>query len=119
LGWRPLLDVENEIIFYQSAPYQLLGFFLAGKFNEDLGIPGDRSHVSGITLAHNVDSRDGVIALANTMTAAGGTILKPPQPGQFGGVFHAHIQDPNGVIWEIAHNPHWRVDADGTVHLGD
>ncbi|SIC64540.1 Putative glyoxalase/bleomycin resistance protein [Mycobacteroides abscessus subsp. abscessus] len=26
LGWTPLLDVEGEIIFYQSAPGQVLGF---------------------------------------------------------------------------------------------
>ena len=26
--------------------------------------------------------------------------------------------DPNGVIWEIAHNPNWRINADGTVSLG-
>jgi catechol 2,3-dioxygenase-like lactoylglutathione lyase family enzyme len=117
LGWRPLLDVEGEIIFYRSAPGQLLGFFLADKFDADLSLPGDHSRVSGITLAHNVDSQDDVIALADTMAAAGGTVLKPPQPGQFGGVFHAHIQDPNGVIWEIAHNPSWQINADGTVHL--
>jgi uncharacterized protein len=74
--------------------------------------------VSGITVAHIVDSRDDVIALADTMTAAGGTVVQPPQPGQFGGIFHAHIQDPNGVIWEIAYNPNWTVDADGAVQLG-
>ncbi|HZU49809.1 MAG TPA: VOC family protein [Mycobacterium sp.] len=119
LGWRPLMDVESEIIFYQSAPGQLLGFFLAEKFNKDLALPGDHSQISGITLAHNVASQNDVIALVNTMTAAGATVVKPPQPGQFGGVFHAHIRDPNGVIWEIAHNPGWRVDPDGIVHLGD
>ncbi|MBN9634621.1 MAG: VOC family protein, partial [Actinobacteria bacterium] len=61
---------------------------------------------------------DAVVELAAAMTAAGGTTLQPPRPGQFGGVFHAHIQDPNGVIWEIAHNPGWRINADGTVSLG-
>ncbi len=30
---------------------------------------------------------------------------------------YAHIADPNGVIWEICHNPGWRVDDDGTVRL--
>ncbi|WP_078327369.1 VOC family protein [Mycobacteroides salmoniphilum] len=119
LGWSPLLDVEGEIIFYQSAPGQLLGFFLADKFNEDLAAPGDHSRVSGITLAHNVDSPEDVTELSGTMSLSGGTVLKPPQPGQFGGVFHAHVQDPNGLIWEIAHNPGWRIASDGTVHLGD
>lgn len=118
LGWSPLLDVEGEIIFYQSAPGQLLGFFGADKFNEDLALPGDHSRVSGVTLAHNVSSPQDVTALTEAMAAAGGTVLKAPQPGQFGGVFHAHVQDPNGLIWEIAHNPNWRIEPDGTVKLG-
>ncbi|MGC7190819.1 VOC family protein [Mycobacteroides abscessus subsp. abscessus] len=70
------------------------------------------------SLAHNVETPKQVNELSSTMAGAGGTILKPPQPGQFGGVFHAHIQDPNGLIWEIAHNPGWRIDADGSVQLG-
>ncbi|MEB3068940.1 VOC family protein [[Mycobacterium] vasticus] len=118
LGWSPLLDVEGEIIFYQSAPGQVLGFFLAEKFNADLAVPGDQSRVSGITVAHNLDSPGDVATLADAMAAAGGAVLKPPQPGQFGGIFHAHVQDPNGLIWEIAHNPHWRIEPDGTVKLG-
>ncbi|OBH17593.1 VOC family protein [Mycolicibacter terrae] len=118
LGWRPRLDVEGEIVFYQSAPGQLLGFFDAAKFNEDLALPGDHSRVSGITLAHNVDSPQEVTALTEAMAAAGGTVLKAPQPGRFGGVFHAHVRDPNGLIWEIAHNPNWRIEPDGTVRLG-
>lgn len=118
LGWQPLLDVEGEIIFYRSAPGQVLGFFLAEKFNEDLALPGDHTRVSGVTLAHNVGSPDAVIALAGQMAAAGGMVIKAPQPGQFGGVFHAHVQDPNGLIWEIAHNPGWRIAPDGTVILG-
>lgn len=54
----------------------------------------------------------------SAMAAAGGTVLTGPRPGPFGGVFHAHVADPNGVVWEIAHNPGWRIDDDGTVHLG-
>ncbi|MGB3523436.1 MAG: VOC family protein [Mycobacterium sp.] len=118
LGWQPLLDVEGEIVFYRAAPGQVLGFFDADKFNQDLALPGDHSRVSGVTVAHNVSSPAAVIALADAMAVAGGTVLKPPQPGQFGGVFHAHIQDPNGLIWEIAHNPGWRIAPDGTVILG-
>ena len=49
------------------------------------------------------------------MRAGGATVLKAPQPGAFGGIFHAHMRDPNGVIWEIAHNPGMTVDDDGQV----
>jgi catechol 2,3-dioxygenase-like lactoylglutathione lyase family enzyme len=117
LGWTPLVDVDGEIIFFQVAPRLVLGFFEADKFNRDLETPTDLSRVSGVTLSHNVDSREAVRALVEDMHAAGGTILKTPQPGQFGGIFHAHVHDPNGVIWEIAHNPGWQVDPDGTVRF--
>ncbi|SDD11823.1 hypothetical protein SAMN05216410_2877 [Sanguibacter gelidistatuariae] len=118
LGWTPLADVEGEIIFFQTGPGLVLGFFDAEKFNEDLESGQDRSQVSGVTLAHNVDSPDEVIKLVAAMETAGGTILKSPRAGQFGGVFHAHVQDPNGVIWEIAHNPGWCIAEDGTVVFG-
>ena len=39
------------------------------------------------------------------------------QEGEFGGVFHALVRDPNGVLWEVAHNPSWRITDDGTVEL--
>ncbi|BBZ23548.1 VOC family protein [Mycolicibacter hiberniae] len=117
LGWNPLLDVEGEIVFYQSAPGQVLGFFAAEKFNEDLGLAGGHGRVGGVTVAHNVGSPEAVTALTDAMAEAGAVVLKPPQAGQFGGVFHAHVQDPNGLIWEIAHNPGWRIAPDGTVIL--
>jgi hypothetical protein len=30
---------------------------------------------------------------------------------------HALVRDPNGVLWEFAHNPLWRIGADGGVEL--
>jgi uncharacterized protein len=118
LGWRPLLDVPGEILFFQIAPGTVLAFFEAGKFAQDLGRGPARPEVSGLTLAHNVPDRDAVPAVVDAMTAAGGTVLTAPEDGAFGGVFHALVADPNGVVWEVAHNPGWSVDADGTVRIG-
>lgn len=117
LGWDPVLDVPGEILFFQVAPGLLLGLFEAGKFAEDLGGTSAPAP-SGVTLSHNVASRDDVQSTVEAMAAAGGVVLKPPQDGQFGGIFHAHVEDPNGIIWEIAHNPGWRIQEDGTVALG-
>ena len=118
LGWRPLLDVPDEIVFFQVAPGTVLAFFEAGKFAQDLGRGPARPEVSGLTLAHNVADRDTVRALVDAMVAAGGTVLTPPEEGAFGGVFHALVADPNGVVWEVGHNPGWSVEADGTVRIG-
>ena len=118
LGWTPLLDVPGEIVFFQVAPGTVLAFFGSAQFAQDLGEGPVRPEVSGVTLAHNVADRDAVVALADRMAAAGGTVLAAPEEGAFGGVFHALVRDPNGVVWEVAHNPGWSVDADGTVRLG-
>jgi catechol 2,3-dioxygenase-like lactoylglutathione lyase family enzyme len=115
LGWSPLIDVPGEIIFFQVAPGTVLGLFDATKFDEDLQRPPTTTRASGITLAHNVDEREQVTQVIDEMVAAGGTILKPAQDGAFGGIFHGHVADPNGVIWEIAHNPGMHVTPDGAV----
>ncbi len=117
LGWVPLLDVPGEILFFQVAPGLVLGLFDAVKFDQDLLRDQSTSGVSGVTLSHNVADRDAVVATLAALEAAGGSILKPAQEGAFGGIFHGHVADPNGVIWEIAHNPGWRIEADGSVRL--
>ena len=121
LGWDPLMDVPGEIIFFQVGPGLVLGLFDAEKFDEDLnsGIPTSStvptSSVSGVTLSHNVDSAAEVSSTIDKLAAAGATVLKPAQASAFGGIFHGHVKDPNGIVWEIAHNPGWRIDEDGTV----
>jgi catechol 2,3-dioxygenase-like lactoylglutathione lyase family enzyme len=143
LGWEPLVDVPGEIIFFQVGPGLVLGLFDKVGFDGDIngdndsgargdagnddtvgdsgGSEGARSRVvtdriSGITLSHNVDSPAAVDEVVATMVAAGGVVLKKPTQAAFGG-YHGHVQDPNGVIWEIAHNPGGRVDDTGRVFL--
>ena len=118
LDWHPLLDVPGEIIFFQVAPGLVLGLFDSVKFNADIATGADYSSVSGLTLSHNVDSPEAVRIVVDAMQRAGGTVLKPPQAGAFGGIYHAHVRDPNGIIWEIGHNPSWHILDDGSVTLG-
>lgn len=117
-GWEPAMDVPGEIVFLQVANGLMLGLFDALKFERDNGIPGSASSVSGVVLSHNVESEDDVRALVERLAAAGGVVTKVPQPGEFGGIFHAQLRDPNGVLWEIAHNPGWTIADDGTVVFG-
>nr|WP_296780944.1 VOC family protein [Rhodococcus sp. (in: high G+C Gram-positive bacteria)] len=118
LGWTPLLDVPGEIIFFQIASGLVLGLFDAQKFTEDLGQDGGPATVGGLTLSHNVDGPAEVDQVVEAAVAAGGTLIKQPQKAAFGG-YNGHFADPNGVIWEVCHNPGWSVDADGKVHLSE
>ena len=117
LGWEPLLDVPDEIIFFQVGPGLVLGLFDLEKFDQDIEGRTSTTAVAGVTLSHNVDTPAAVDEVIASAVAAGATVLKAPQYASFGG-YHAHFQDPNGIIWEIAHNPGWSVDDTGTVLLG-
>jgi catechol 2,3-dioxygenase-like lactoylglutathione lyase family enzyme len=117
LDWTALLDVPGEIIFFQVAPALVLGLFQADKFVADMeGTPAD-GRLGGLTLSHNVDSPTAVDAAVRRAVEAGATLVKSPQTAAFGG-YHGHFADPNGVVWEVCHNPGWRVGDAGKVHLG-
>ena len=57
------------------------------------------------------------MVVAAVARAAGGVVARDPAPTFWGG-YSSIILDPDGHPWEIAHNPHWRVDADGGVTRG-
>ena len=49
--------------------------------------------------------------------AAGATIARRGAEtfwGGYSGVFH----DPEGHAWEVAHNPYWSLQPDGSIRLG-
>jgi predicted lactoylglutathione lyase len=117
LGWTPTLDVPGEIIFFQIGWGMILGLFEATKFTEDLGDHASgAASISGVTLSQNVGSPAEVDQVIADAVRAGATVVKTPQYASFGG-YHGHFADPNGAIWEIAHNPGWSVEDDGTVRL--
>ena len=113
LGWRPVLAVPGEVTFLQVAPGLALSLFDAPKFDEDAGRPLPYP----FTLAHNVGTDAEVDRVVERMVAAGGSVVMEAQHAEWGG-YHAFTSDPVGFCWEIAHNPGWRVAADGTVSLG-
>jgi uncharacterized glyoxalase superfamily protein PhnB len=47
---------------------------------------------------------------------AGGQIRRPGADTFWGG-YSGLFADPDGHPWEVAHNPFWRIDADGSTHL--
>jgi catechol 2,3-dioxygenase-like lactoylglutathione lyase family enzyme len=117
LGWTALMDVPGEIIFFQVGPGLALGFFETGKFVADMQGTAADGRLGGLTLSHNVATPADVDAIVERAVAAGATLVKPPQSAAFGG-YHGHVADPGGLVWEICHNPGWRVDDTGRVHIG-
>ena len=48
--------------------------------------------------------------------AAGATILKPAEKVFWGG-YSGYFADPDGHVWEVALNPGWTINADGTLTI--
>jgi uncharacterized glyoxalase superfamily protein PhnB len=61
----------------------------------------ERSRFAGITLAHNVRTRDEVDALLAKAEQAGAKIEKPAQNASWGG-YSGYFSDPDGYLWEVA-----------------
>jgi len=54
---------------------------------------------------HGVEGLEAVDVLFAEFRAQGVTIVKPPQAVYWGG-YSGYISDPDGFLWEIAHNPY-------------
>jgi uncharacterized glyoxalase superfamily protein PhnB len=48
--------------------------------------------------------------------AAGGTVTRDGAATFWGGYSGAFV-DPEGHAWEVAHNPHWTIEADGSIRI--
>jgi catechol 2,3-dioxygenase-like lactoylglutathione lyase family enzyme len=105
LGWGQPSQPDDEICFFQA------GGMVFGLWTR-LGGHG----APGIELAHNVRSPEDVAPLLAAAGQAGGTVVRPAAKMEWGGLSGA-FADPDGYVWEVAHNPDWVIDADGRVHL--
>ena len=71
-----------------------------------------------MTLAQNCADRAEVDAVFAAGIAAGGAVLKRPEAVFWGG-YSGYLADPDGHVWEIAHNPLWPLEPDGSLSLPD
>ena len=105
LGWRGAQQPDDEVAFYQAGG-MVFGLWAA------LGGHG----APGVELAHNVRSPDEADAVLAEAKRAGGKIIRPAERADWGGYTGA-FADPEGYVWEVAHNPGWTLAADGSVRL--
>ncbi len=107
---------SNESIVFLEAGGAVLALYRRKLLADDANLPAEGSGFGGVTLARNVASPAEVDAALETARRAGATILKPAQRAFWGG-YSGYFADPDGHPWEVAHNPHWKLDAAGRVVL--
>ncbi len=110
-------SVPGDVSFFRTAG-GLLGLYGADDLRRDAAAAqcAEPGAFRGVTLAANVESRDVVDSSLASAEAAGARIVKPAQATEWGG-YHGYFADPDGHLWEVAHNPFWPIGADGRPEL--
>lgn len=112
LGWVPA-ETTPGAVFYDLGGLKL-GLFGLDPLAADQGRPGVALGTGAMTLAQNFDTPAAVDAAYAEALAAGARALKSPKKVFWGG-YSGYLADPDGHVWELAHNPFWPLDADGKL----
>jgi len=113
LGWRASGN-NPQVTFFQAGG-MVLALFGRGALAEDAHLPLG-SGFGGVALAYNVRSKADVAATLADAERAGGRVLKPAQDTFWGG-HSGYFADPDGHAWEVAWNPFWTIQPDGSIAL--
>jgi uncharacterized protein len=117
LGWVTAVEPAADVAFFQAGGI-VLALWSRAELAADSVVQDDGGGWGGITLAHNVRSREEVDAVLDEAAAAGATIGRAGAETFWGGYSGVFV-DPDGHRWEVAHNPYWTLREDGSVQLPD
>ncbi len=115
LGWVPVPTEDEGIVFYQMHGF-VLGLFGRDALADDQNRPVRELGTGAMTLAVNMPDRQSVERAFRDAIDAGATSLKEPQEVFWGG-YSGYYSDPDGHVWEVAHNPFWPLQEDGSLSL--
>ena len=111
LGWMPMVDA-NGIVMYKLNG-MILSLYSQHELMEDAQATDDGKG-SRFTLAQCLNSTEEVDAVFAHLKKHKVTIKKEPAKVFWGG-YSGYFADPDGHLWEIAHNPFLHMDKAGNV----
>ncbi|HYN36320.1 MAG TPA: VOC family protein [Actinomycetota bacterium] len=114
LGWVTGAAPGDDVVFFQAGG-MVVALWGRDELAED-SVATDDGGWGGVTLAHNVRSPAEVDAVLSEAKEAGATIGRAGAETFWGGYSGLFI-DPDGHTWEIAHNPGWTINDDGSISL--
>ena len=117
LGWRRSSASEDTITFF-TMQGSVLALFGREALADDAQVAADGQGFRGVTCALNCDGRDDVDVVFAEWLAAGAESIKRPEAVEWGG-YSGYVADPDGHLWEIAHNPFSPNDEHGLMSLPD
>jgi len=114
IGWTDGVSPDDEVVFFQAGG-MIFALWDRAKLAEDSCVQ-DSGGWGGITPAYNVGSPEEVDEVLASAKAAGGSVPREGAKTFWGGYSGLFI-DTEGHPWEVAHNPGWTLNDDGTISL--
>lgn len=106
-------SVDGDVSFFRGAGTHL-AVWGAADLAEDAGLP--EAPPGGTSIAMNLPDRATVDATFARFVEAGATARREPHETYWGG-YTSYVTDPDGHLWELAHNPGWPLDERGLPEL--
>ena len=108
LGWQRLPPADPSITFFRFDNVTI-ALFGSADLAADALLPASAARMlpdafRGVTLAINVLTTSAVDRIHAEWVAAGARALKAPTATEWGG-YSGYVADPDGHVWELAHNP--------------
>ena len=114
LGWK-ISRPQEGIAFFQAGGV-VLALFPREELAKDALVDAGGHGFAGISLAHNANSEAEVDEIIGDLRSKGVKIVKEPQKVFWGG-YSSYFADPDGFLWEVAHNPFFPFDENGNLKL--
>lgn len=108
-------ESPESVTFFQAGG-MILSLYGRAALAEDAHVTDSKPGFSGISLAHNVRSEKEVDEVLTHAVGCGAKVLKPGQKVFWGG-YSGCFADPEGNLWEVAHNPFFPLDNKGNIKL--
>jgi catechol 2,3-dioxygenase-like lactoylglutathione lyase family enzyme len=106
--------IDEGVAFFQMGG-AILALFPRKDAEPDAGITFGEG-TSRVYLAYNTRSDAEVDEVLAEAERAGGRIVKPSGRAFWGG-WYGYFADPEGNLWEVAHNPQFPIDENGNIKL--
>jgi hypothetical protein len=115
LGWKASSAGNDEVAFFQLGGV-VLSLYGLNDFANDAGVPAGDGNCRNVAIAYNTRQKYDVDSALQVAERAGARILKPAEDTFWGG-YVGYFTDPDGHIWEVAWNPGFEINDDGSVAL--
>lgn len=115
LGFKASSASQASVAFLDAGGV-VLSLYGRTALAEDATVDDSEPGFSGIAIAHNVRNESEVDVVLAEAVAAGARLVKHGHKAFWGG-YSGYFADPDGHLWEVAHNPFFPLDDAGRIRL--